>query len=113
MEAVHPGMSIETVRHLHDHTWPGNVRELKNWIEWALILAGSGKIQPNHWPPTLPGDAVLQMESLFSHLAPLKDVEARYAKHVLAATGGNRKETARILGIGEVTRWRRVWSGDW
>lgn len=109
----HPGMSIETVRRLHEHAWPGNVRELKNWIEFALILAGSEKIQPGHWPPTLAGDAVSNMESMFSDLPPLKDVEARYAKHVLAATGGNRKETARILGISDVTLWRRIKSGDW
>lgn len=109
----HPGMSIETIRRLHSHDWPGNVRELKNWIEFALILAGSEKIQPDHWPPALAEDAVPHMENLFSDLPPLKDVEARYAKQVLAATGGNRKETARILGISEVTLWRRIKSGDW
>ena len=109
----HPGMSIETIRRLHNHAWPGNVRELKNWIEFSLILAGSEKIRPEHWPPTLAGDAVPPMESLFSELPPLKEVEARYARHVLSATGGNRKETARILGISEVTLWRRIKSGDW
>lgn len=109
----HPGLTMEAVRHLYSYTWPGNVRELKNWVEFALILAGDEKIQPDHLPPALANDSESTLKNIFSDLPPLKDVEARYAKYVIAATGGNRTKTARILGISDVTLWRRLKSGAW
>ncbi len=33
-----------------NYTWPGNIRELRNAIERAVLLAGSGPIQRDHFP---------------------------------------------------------------
>ena len=109
----HPGLSQEAVRCLYGYTWQGNVRELKNWIEFALILAGEERIQPDHLPPAWANDAESTLNTITSDLPPLKEVEARYARHVMAATGGIRSETARILGVSEVTLWRKLKSGVW
>ncbi|BBO71146.1 hypothetical protein DSCA_50760 [Desulfosarcina alkanivorans] len=109
----HPGLSQEAVRCLYGYAWHGNVRELKNWMEFALILAGDERIRPDHLPPAWANDAESTVDTITSDLPSLKEVEARYARHVMATTGGKRSETARILGVSEVTLWRRLKSGAW
>ena len=36
---------------LRTYQWPGNVRELRNTIERAVIMAGRGRLNPEHLPP--------------------------------------------------------------
>lgn len=47
-----PSASItdEALAVLMSHSWPGNVRELRNVLEYALVLAGSSPIEPQHLP---------------------------------------------------------------
>jgi two-component system response regulator HydG len=42
----------------------------------------------------------------------LAEVERRHVLRVLEKAAGNRKETARILGIGTNTLWRKLRSYD-
>jgi DNA-binding NtrC family response regulator len=44
------GVSPGARNKLMSHHWPGNVRELRNVIERAVILEGSGEIQPSSLP---------------------------------------------------------------
>ncbi|MCT8267761.1 sigma-54 dependent transcriptional regulator [Afifella sp. JA880] len=83
------------------YDWPGNVRELRNLIERSLILG--------RFPPEFRGDPAPGAES--TH-APditgepgeaLEEVERRHILRVLEATGGNRAEAARRLGISRKT----------
>ena len=94
------------------YDWPGNVRELQNAIERAAILSGIGKIQPRHLParmlatkPSAESDA---HPIPASDLQSLAEMEIAYIQQVLRTTGGNKGETARILGIGQATLWRKL-----
>ncbi len=82
---------------LQAHGWPGNVRELRNAMERLAVLASG---------PTLSADDVQKfclaaVVSDDSGAAPLSLAEAeRHAiGRALAASGGNKTQAARLLGI--------------
>jgi len=93
----------EALAILSAHDWPGNVRELRNVIERAVVMSGSGKIEPDHLP-----DRVRERASrggAAPALGPL-DVRQRVAVverdavvQALEANKGNQTQAARQLGI--------------
>ena len=108
-------LSSEARGALHVHTWPGNVRELEHCIESAVVLTPEDAILPEHLPilPELPGYgpkavAAAADGAFISPIRSLHDVELAYILHVLRATGGNRSEAARVLGIGRNTLIRKL-----
>jgi two-component system response regulator HydG len=93
------------------YPWPGNVRELENAIERAVLLAeGQPTIEPSDLPPEVRGDKVKRpaKSNVRFDVATLDDVERRHILATLDHFGGNRKETAEALGIGENTLWRKL-----
>ena len=97
------GFSPEATDFLLKYEWPGNVRELENAIERAVILTKNSYIEA----------ADLAQENLLTaHSAPsgrsLKEVERERILNVLNETGGNRSETARILGISRATLYNKI-----
>ena len=89
---------------LVDHDWPGNVRELENELLRALALGGE-LIGPDDLSPRLPEGRGAE------HGAPAEgktlkeavgELERAMALDVLARTGGNVTEAARILGMTRV-----------
>jgi len=100
-------LSPAALDRLLDYGWPGNVRELEHAMERAVVLAeGKPRIEASDLPPEIagssPGDAKED-----GPLA-LAEVERRHILLVLEKMGGNRKETARVLGIGANTLWRKL-----
>ncbi len=101
------------------YPWPGNIRELKNAIERAMILAPEGEIDvpflpeeirdsaEGKAPPAQPAPAVAA-ESGGAAFLSLREVEERYIREVLAATGNNRAKAAKILGIHPTSLLRRL-----
>jgi len=103
------GISHDALRVLTRHPWPGNVRELKNAIE-NMVVISSGP--------------VLGVEDLPAHIRPeekpaaerdglrvgmtLDELERQLISATLEGVGGNRKEAARLLGIGERTLYRKI-----
>ena len=100
------------------HPWPGNVRELGHVVRRVLIEAGSlgdpGPLQrilgaPPVWeavqPLALPIGSTLAFPEPF---LPLGELERIYLLTVLAHTGGNKTEAARILGIERKTLARKL-----
>ena len=84
------------------HSWPGNVRELQNVIESATIMEHGSEIGPDAvriLGDSLPGPIAGAVDRRLS----LAQVEEQYIRDVLRATGGNRSEAARILGINRKT----------
>ncbi len=82
---------------LKDHSWPGNVRELRNALERVVVLAPG---------PTLTAADVKQFclstllaESSDSVPVSLAEAERQAIERALGATGGNKTQAARILGI--------------
>jgi DNA-binding NtrC family response regulator len=90
---------------LRRYSWPGNIRELKNAIERTMILAPPGEIDAAYLPKSIiepPTDAPpLQFVSL-------RAMEERYVNEVLKATGDNKTQAAKILGIHPSSLFRRL-----
>ncbi|HEY7683943.1 MAG TPA: sigma-54 dependent transcriptional regulator [Gemmatimonadales bacterium] len=105
--------------------WPGNVRELENVLERAMVLAELDVIGPEHLPEnfracaapprptalpaTIPGESAPPDAGLVT----LDELDRRHVFRVLAATGGNREESARLLGISRRTLTRMIQRWHW
>ena len=95
------------------YPWPGNVRELRNAIERAILLSDDAKLQLKDFSNLIKNVAIDSSEVLETMNVPthiirmevnygstdLKKVEKHYAHEVLMKLGGNKTQTARILGI--------------
>ena len=81
------------VKTLSRYPWKGNVRELENIIE-NLVVMGEGETITIHdlFPASAPGSTAAVGQSL-------AQVEKEYILKTLKSTGGNRSQTARLLGI--------------
>jgi len=86
--------------------WPGNVRELENAIERAVILTTGEFITDKHLPLTITrgetpagGEGDTDSGSGAGEPRSLEQIEKEAILSTLAATGGNKTETARRLGI--------------
>jgi two-component system response regulator HydG len=92
------------------YPWPGNVRELRNAIENMVLLAHSDTLTLDDVPEHLRVDARPPARAGGFELAgrSLEDVERALIEANLALTGGNREKTAKILGMGERTLYRKI-----
>lgn len=98
---VKPGtLSTDARAAMLRYAWPGNIRELQNVMERAAILA-HGEIDAHHLGLE-PAPVVLPLEGT------MHSVEREAIRGVLAQTGGNRKEAARVLGISLRTLQYRI-----
>jgi DNA-binding NtrC family response regulator len=82
--------------------WPGNVRELENVIEQGVVLSEGDLLTERDLfgdEPAVPRAAPVPGQIELELGLPLREVERRYILGTLRATGGNRSETARRLGI--------------
>ncbi|MBU2550465.1 MAG: sigma 54-interacting transcriptional regulator [Proteobacteria bacterium] len=100
------GLSPESMARLMEHDFPGNVRELENIIEQAFVLCRSGIIELHHLPPEL-RPASGQHAEAFGPMN-LKTMEKHFIAETLRYYNGNRKRTARALGIDASTLWRKI-----
>ncbi len=109
------GRSIEGIRPeamdlLVRYSWPGNVRELKSVVRGlALASAGPRMIGPADLPeeirvPRDPRDGEIRLQVGIQ----LAEAERRLIEATLARWDGDRRKTARVLGIGLRTLQRRL-----
>ena len=101
-----PPLAPEVRRVLLAHAWPGNVRELRNAIERALLLSPPGNLDIGELAPAAPVAAAGELP----FPARLDDIVRAAARAMLQATGGNRSEAARRLGISR-SRLQRLLDG--
>ncbi len=115
------GLSAAALARLLSYPWPGNVRELQNVLEFAALRAAGGVLEVAHLPDELrqrgPG-APAGLVGQSSQGAPRGRAEPERGRagpldragllDVLQATGWNRAEAARRLGISRVTLWKRL-----
>jgi len=98
---------------LMGYSWPGNVRELRNAIERAVLLSDDYKlqikdftnllnsVQNKNYDVTRVDDIpfnVVRMDVNYG-VTSLRNVDKEYARKVLFKMGGNKTQTAKILGI--------------
>jgi len=101
-----PPLAPDVRRVLLAHAWPGNVRELRNAIERALLLSPPGNLDIGELAPAAPVAAAGELP----FPARLDDIVRAAARAMLQATGGNRSEAARRLGISR-SRLQRLLDG--
>jgi len=83
------------------YAWPGNVRELMNAVERAVVLSRSEYLDADELSLLMAEDTVdekITQRSLPENI-PLEEMERRTILEALNATGGNKSEAARRLGI--------------
>jgi two-component system, NtrC family, response regulator HydG len=105
------GFTPQAMDQLIKADWPGNVRELENAIERAVILVAGEYITERELPLT-----VFEKPETQSTAVPLtdfrgqslEDVEKQAILSTLSQTGGNKSETARILGITRATLHKKI-----
>jgi DNA-binding NtrC family response regulator len=95
------GIADEAQALLGSYEWPGNVRELENALTRAAVLARGPVIGREH---VLLGVPRFGAEGGAAHSTNAQDdtlvaVEAAHVQRVLDRTGGNKRQTARILQI--------------
>jgi len=133
-----PGVSTSAMAALLAYPWPGNVRELQNAILRALVTARGEirledlpeRVQRGDAAPTdpAPGEPHLRLveddeltgsddtPSLVratsprsvAEILPLTEVERIAIQRALELTDGNISETARRLGVGRTTLYRKI-----
>ena len=95
------------------HPWHGNVRELRNAIERAVLLSDERRLQLKDFSHLLDNiqsnkTADFGIETIPSNivrldinygLTSLRVVDKEYASKVLSKMGGNKTQTAKLLGI--------------
>ncbi len=110
-------LSSEVLDCLLAYPWPGNVRELQNAIERAVVLAeAQPEIRLEDLPPEIRApetagrgrSAPTEGGEVAEAILPLAEVERRHILHALRQLSGNKKATARALGIGENTLHRKL-----
>jgi len=99
------------------YPWPGNIRELKNVIERTMILAPEGDIDAAYLPEEI-RDYIAEVAAgplTQDELSPtghqfltLRELERHYIDEVLTASGQNKTQAARILGIHPTSLLRRL-----
>ena len=94
------GLRDGTLELLMRYPWPGNVRELKNTMERAVVLAKGKWIEPSHLPAYFAESAAGPSEKVaMTPGATIAEVEKQMILRTLEATGNNKAEAARQLGL--------------
>jgi transcriptional regulator with PAS, ATPase and Fis domain len=91
---------------LSAYDYPGNARELANIIERAVIVADGKSIDEQDLPAGL--KAAVSAQQRKDARMSLAQLEAAYIAEILAATGGNKAEAARILGISRKNLYEKI-----
>jgi two-component system response regulator HydG len=86
------------------------VRELRNAVENMVVLAGGDVLDVGDLPYTLDESGGQRLGATGYALAgrSLAEVERALIEENLALMEGNREKTARVLGMGERTLYRKL-----
>ncbi|MEJ7601172.1 MAG: sigma-54 dependent transcriptional regulator [Kofleriaceae bacterium] len=117
------GCTPAALDRLADYSWPGNVRELENAIERAVVLTratpGTAGIIDEDALPREIRDAASSSNGLGAASAltfpigmPLAEIEMRVIHETLRHTRGDKRLTAKLLGIATRTIYRRLETPD-
>jgi len=100
------GISPEAGAVLQAYDYPGNARELANVIERAVIVATGKRIEKEDLPRGV--SAAVSARRQKEQPQTLAQLEAAYIAEMLSATGGNKAECARILGISRKNLYEKI-----
>ena len=98
-------VSDAAMKCLQAYHWPGNVRELENAVMRGLAFSTGSLIEPQHFD--LHGESIGQPKRVYA-VRPMKELKDRAVVCALRQTGGDMAATARLLGIGKTTLYRKL-----
>ncbi len=111
LKKIHP----EALKILLSYHWPGNVRELENAIERAVVISGTDSVGESDLPPHITAfsrdDHSLEMglgEIQESLPRWIEKLEVDILRKTLLEFEGNISRTAKKLGIGRATVYRKA-----
>ena len=91
------------------YQWPGNVRELENTIERAVVLCSTKQITPKDLPSSVRSIGEKKIFESDNTLASwIEKLEEEALRNALLENGGNISQTAKKLGIGRATIYRKA-----
>ncbi len=108
---VPPVLAKETLKVLEAYDWPGNVRQLENVLERAAAFLEGDTLMPANLPEEIrvpEGGGVNEGRAPQVASIPLRDLEKLALTQTLEATGGNKAEAARRLGITEKSIYNKL-----
>lgn len=119
-EGTRKQFSKSSRRFLNEYHWPGNVRELKNMVHRAFILADQDVDLASAIGAAKPVVSGVESDCVTFPLGSrLADAEQRLIFATLGYCGGNKTQTAEVLGVSLKTLYNRlneyqskVFSGD-
>lgn len=95
--------SDEVLELFDKYEFPGNVRELANIVERAVIVSENLQVEVADLPEAIRATVRMQVRR-----RTLAEMEDDYLRETLAATRGNKAETARQLGISRKNLYERL-----
>ena len=102
------GFESDALDALSDYRWPGNVRELENVIERAVVLDTDGVIGTDDLPETVLEQSEQSRSIQVPLGTPLEEIEQTVLRETLRMTDGDKKLTAKLLGIATRTVYRKL-----
>ncbi len=100
------GFTPEAADCLQRYPWDGNVRELQNAVEHVVVLAPAARVTPADLPVEVRED--IGRPLLAAGTQTLAEMEREMILATLAGKDGNQAKTARCLGIGTATLYRKL-----
>ncbi len=101
-------VSPRTMTLLQQFHWPGNVRQLRNVIEGMVVMATGKELTPENLPEEIRQHTEEEQFVKLKAGLSLAEAEKELIRSTLIATGGNKAKTARILGLGRKTLYRKI-----
>ena len=108
-KTVRPTISTEAMKLLLLYEWPGNVRELENCLERAAAMSPGPVLQSSDFPPHIRTAALRSAApGRQARILPLAELEKQAILEALQQLNGDKLMTARALGIGKTTLYRKL-----
>ncbi|MBN1863320.1 MAG: sigma-54-dependent Fis family transcriptional regulator, partial [Victivallales bacterium] len=105
------GIAEDAMNMLCSYAWPGNVRELRNCLERMVVLSNSRILQVSSIPSFIrekvsPGDlsGIMAQPATFN----IEENEKFLITRALKASGKNKSQAAKLLGISRRTLHRKI-----
>ena len=104
------GISSEAIDYLKSYSWPGNIRQLENVIERAINLLDSDLcIMPKHLPEKIIKNKIKKYSLENNYLKDVVEtIEKDLIMECIKKTGGNKKETAKELGLSRAGLYKKL-----
>ncbi|MFZ5517007.1 MAG: sigma-54-dependent transcriptional regulator [Candidatus Zhuqueibacterota bacterium] len=103
------GISPDALELLMAYNWPGNVRELENAIERAVVLSNDDEITAKELPSAVRSLGEKKLYEADNTLSSwIEKLEEEALRQALLENEGNISKTAKKLGIGRATIYRKA-----